>query len=189
MISFLDLATTSGVCWGRPGERPTFDTWLCASSKGRGQVALNLTMFVRDHLDTVKPDKVFIEAPMEARGQLRKGGASMGTTIVLQGLILVAEMVCHSRGIPTALIERQEILGHFTGRRTYPSTRFGKDGAKKATMARCTQLRWSPADYDQADAGAGWFVACAMENPRMAIAMGINAPARITRPKPRKRTT
>lgn len=185
ICSALDLAKMSGVCWGVPGGKPEFETWtLGGADTPRGKRGTNLMMKMVDHIQRVKPDLIFIEQPLEAR-VLASIGSTMDTTLALQGFVFVAETVAFSRNVPTKLIERQDALLHFTGSKAYPKAI--KDAAKKACMARCTQLRWIVADYDQADAAALWWTGCALADPKVAALMGVHAPAKMSRKRFAKR--
>lgn len=176
--SSLDLAKQSGVCWGENNGIPEFETWqLGGADKPRGERGKWLMRKLVDHLDYVKPCKVFIEAPLPAH-IASNAGHTQDTTIALNGFVMIAETVCWNRGIPTRLIVRQDALGFFTGRSRYPKGM--KDAAKKACMARALQLRWRCANWDEADAGAQWFYGCATEDPRGYALHGVNEAARIT---------
>ena len=187
ICSALDLAKQSGVCWGEPNGKPEFETWtLGGADTPRGKRGANLMRKLVEHIAYVKPDLIFIEAPLTA-AVLADIGSTQDTTLALQGFVFVAETVAFSRGVETRLIERQDALLHFTGSKKYP--RAIKDAAKKACMARCSQLRWIVADYDQADAGALWHYGCATLNPTAAALAGVEAAVRHSRKtfKPRTR--
>jgi hypothetical protein len=187
VYSSLDLAKQSGICWGEANGRPEFETWqLGGADMPRGERGKWLMRKLVQHLTDVKPDKVFIEAPLPVHVAARVG-STQDTTIALNGFVFVAETVCHTRGIPTRLIERQDALLFFTGRASYPKSI--KDGAKKACLARATQLRWVCANWDEADAGAQWFYGCATEDPKGYALHGVNEAARISRPKTRRKGT
>lgn len=179
IYSALDLAKQSGVCWGEPGGKPEFETWtLGGSDSPRGKRGVNLMRKLVEHIEYVRPDLIFIETPLEAR-VLASIGSTMDTTLALQGFVFVAETVAFSRGVKTQLIERQEALLQFTGSKSYPKAI--KDAAKKACLARCTQLRWIVADYDQADAAALWFTGCGLQQPSALARAGIEMPVRHSR--------
>lgn len=156
----LDLAKQTGVCWGTPGGRPEFETWqLGGMSLERGFRGVELMKKLVDFLAYVKPAKVFIEEPITPQGQMN-AGSSLEVTIALQGYVFLAETVCFSRGVPTILYARQDVLKHFTGQSRYKQ----KGAGKKACMMRSLQLRWQPANEDEADAGALWHYGCAEED-------------------------
>jgi hypothetical protein len=173
----LDLAKQSGVCWGEPFGRPSFETWtLGGAALERGFRGAALMQKLVAWIAYAKPDLVFIEAPLSAAAG-KDRGTSIDTTIALQGYILIAETVCFTRGVKTKLIDRQEALFHFTGR-----ARYKKPGmAKKACMARCCQLRWQLASEDEADAAAIWWRGCMTEDPRAFALAGVNNAVRVSR--------
>jgi hypothetical protein len=173
----LDLAKQSGICWGEPFGRPSFDTWqLGGGALARGMRGEALMRHLVRWIAEVKPDLVFIEAPLSASAG-KDRGTSIDTSIALQGYIMIAETVCYTRKVPTKLIERQDALRHFTGRARYSV----KGQAKKACMARCCQLRWQPGNEDEADAGALWHFGCAQEDPRGFALAGVNNAVKVSR--------
>lgn len=175
----LDLAKQSGVAWGEPMGRPEFETWqLGGQALQRGHRGMALMSKLVAWLDYVKPDMVFIEQPVPPQGQMR-AGSNLDVTIALQGYVFMAETVCFSRKVPTRLYDRQDILGHFTGKRVYKV----KGGGKKACMARACQLRWQPGNEDEADAGALWHYGIAQENRAAHLQRSIIEPPRPSRGK------
>lgn len=156
----LDLAKQTGVAWGEPGGRPVFETWpLGGQSLERGRRGANLMRKLVTWLEYVKPDKVFIEGPMNPSAMKNKH-SGQDTNLALMGYIFVAETVCFTRGVPTVLLDRQDILSHFTGHSRYKVPGM----AKKNCMVRACQLRWQPANEDEADAGAMWHYGCSLED-------------------------
>jgi len=156
----LDLAKQSGVCWGEKDGRPAFETWqLGGQARARGARGIALMTKLVDWLAYAKPGLVFIEAPLNPSAMKNKH-SGQDTNIALTGYVFMAETICHSRGVPTKLYERQKILGHFTG-----SERYKVPGmAKRQCMVRACQLRWQPANEDEADAGALWHYGIAQED-------------------------
>src|SRR3954468_20647663 len=119
-----DLSTRSAACYGPYGGIPSLTHINLGVDASRGERALALTHWLRGLLEAVKaaygayPKAVFIEAPL-APAVMVDIGTQESATILLPGLVLVAELVCASRRVPTELIKRQDALQHFTGRRTY----------------------------------------------------------------------
>lgn len=175
----LDLAKVSGVCWGEPFSTPFFETWvLGGADTPRGQRGKNLMAKLVEFIARVRPEKIYIEAPLTAR-VLAEIGSNSDTTIALQGFVMIAETVAFTRGVPTELLERKAVLQHFTGQPSF--SRRDKNGAKKACLARCGQLRWPVAGYDEADAGALWHYGCARDNPRAFALAGVGEAVRTHR--------
>lgn len=173
----LDLASrTTGIAWGVAGEKPSAATWRLGPDRKttRGARGLALMRFLVAHLDEFRPDEVFIEAPQPPAVLVEISG-SPDTAIMLPGLVFLAETVCESRGISYHTLDRQKVLKHFTGRASYREKIDGKDAAKKACIARATQLGWTVDGYDQGDALALLDYGMAITNPRMAHMYGADA--------------
>jgi hypothetical protein len=196
IIVGLDLATNSAVCWGRPNTIPHFRHWKLGGT--RAERCLTFLHEFRALLDNIireaEGDEVFvyIEAPIEPAGLKRKGGYGIdGTTILmLNGLIVLAEVVAQSRNVASYLVKRQTALVHFTGKAAYKRQKKTRklqrdlfssvtprkqrvesltplasdDPSKIACMARCKQLKWPAQTYDEADAAAIWDLACAQQS-------------------------
>ena len=172
MFTALDLARVSGVAWGDAFSRPNFETWvLGAVHTPLGARGVELMARLTRHLDSVKPDCVFIEAPIRMTGALRKG-SSAETILQLNGLVFVAQTVCHSRRVPMKLHERQKVLKHFTGRPTYPSGE-----GKRACQQRIRQIWGVDVPEDEADAGALLHYGCALEDGNAFVKARLTEPA------------
>lgn len=195
----LDLATNSAACWGRPNEIPQFRRWyLEGSPPERGLMFLHA---FRALLDSIKCDHrgdeifVYIEEPLEPRIMV-KIGTHKSATIMLPGLVYLAQVVCSSRKVESFLVARQDALEHFTGRRMYRRQKPAKkltadlftgvtsrkrttqklkpliiqDPAKHACMQRCKQLRWPAETFDESDAAAIWDYGSAQHSKASQIA-------------------
>lgn len=157
MIAAFDLATKTGLAWGNPGERPSWDMWDLKHGRTVGARGYAFMKRYTKFVDTVKPDKIYIEEPLSPH-VMDLIGATADTNIFLVGIVFLALTISHARQIPTERIEVQDVRGHFTGRRRYKD----RDQAKKATIARCIQLGWRvEGDDNVADACALWDYACA----------------------------
>lgn len=149
-ITALDLAVLTGVCFGEFPAAPAFETWDLRE-RGRGQRGIILMRRLIAHIEAFRPQAVYIEQPLDAY-MMARVGSTLDTQISLTGYVFLAETVCASRRIETALVDVQDARFHFIGVR-----RFGeKEQGKKAVFARCVQLGWRPGDLNQSDAGAIW---------------------------------
>lgn len=151
----LDLARTTGFCVGVPFQRANaWSTRLDGDTRGERYLhlkAILLPLFVR-----YEPAVCFIEEPLDPNFAV-KVGITRDTMMGLNGYVAVAEMLCAQMEIKSVLVERKLALAHFTGRNGYKE----ENGAKKACVARCHQLKYTIDGYDAADAAAQWDYGCA----------------------------
>jgi hypothetical protein len=173
VIAAFDVATRTGVCFGRVGcKRPTLATWDMRSA-GPGRPARLDWFFTQLHhffLDQGRDqpvDQIWYEAPLNI-GVMNKIGANDETVSLLRGAIGVLEVAAVRAGIehihPFSV---QAARQHLTGQRTFSKTG-GKSDAKKRVMQTARMLGIEVADDNQADAFAGWSYACGLANPRLA---------------------
>jgi hypothetical protein len=164
----LDLAKSSGVCWGEAFQPPTFETWVF-KAKSRPARFHELRIALAELLYRAKPAKVFIEEPVSPH-ILAGIGSSVETALQLNGMVALAEELCWHRGVATELFNRQKVLGHFTGQPRFKK----KDDGKRACLVRCKQLGWDAEGFDQADAAALWDYGCARESPSAWALAGVD---------------
>lgn len=132
--------------------------------KARGERALLLMQYLNDHIKEFRPDKIYIERPLNAR-TLVEIGATDEVQVFLAGVVFVAEMVAASRGIPVdSSIGPQDARQHFVGRARFTKAD-GKNAGKVASYQRALQLGWKPNNLDEADAAALWDCGCARSTP------------------------
>lgn len=150
----LDLATKTGVCHGRVGERPTFHT----KDFGDCDLVMLAGRAVRwsaELLQTMRPDAVFIEAPMSPH--LSKNGAATEVALTLFGAVC-GVMEAKYRNAQTARVQ--------TVRKSFLSV--GRpDNPKDCVMRLCRSLGWDPKNTDEADAGALWWHGGLLVAPRL----------------------
>lgn len=182
-VTALDLAAVSGVCFGELPASPAFLTIDLRKEDGRGGRGVALMRALARHFDEYKPERVFIERPLDAH-VAAKMGVTTDTVIALNGSVMLAETVAFSRRIATELVEVQTARKHFIGVRSFPDK---KDG-KRAVFARCTQLGWDPPNHDCSDAACLWDYGSSTCTPGFVkIAMARPAAPWIA-PAPAKRT-
>jgi len=183
LIIGLDLASHSAACWGRLGETPQCRHWELTgtrAAKGAQFIAV-FRSFLSEMRATYPAHRtvVFIEAPLEPAVMVELGTHKSGT-ILLPGLVFMAESLCHAHEVEPRLVSRQDALLHFTGRARYTRTAKTKRGrgdlfavlpsrgipadadpGKQACLARARALRWPVTTLDEADAAALFDFGCA----------------------------
>lgn len=144
IVAGLDVATTTGVCLGKPGQAPAFwseDLGKRLPHEERFAKALKLTQrLINEHGVTA----IGIEAPIIVAGRDKKVNNHL-----LMGLISCIQGWASIKGVPCALYEVGTIDKHFLGMRMK-----GREQRKAAIMNRCQSLGWGPQSDDEADAGA-----------------------------------
>jgi hypothetical protein len=172
LIAAFDLATSTGICWGRVGDRrPTLATWNTREG-GKTRPARFLWFFnhCHDFFDEQQVDQLWYEAPL-AVNVMNKIGTADETITMLRGLIAILELTAIRFGMKPDQIhafEVQDAREHLTGKRRHGRSADGKSLAKQAVMDVCRMLRVDVADDNQADAYCGWSYACGLANPRIA---------------------
>lgn len=171
MIAVFDVATSVGVCVGKPGDKKPFvATWdMRAAGASRPRRLLYFSnacdeLFGRVHIDAVR-----YEAPLALRTMMKIGTAE-GVMLLLRGAIGVLE-ACAARAEIDDVdsFDVKDARQHFIGQRTVPKTNDGKSGAKPAVMKMCRMMGIEVKNDNEGDAVAGWSYCCALKNPRLAV--------------------
>lgn len=169
LILALDISKTcTGVAFGRVGETPRF-----LSIKGDDltvpKAMKRLGSWVFDYCKTEKPDALYYEAPLaiipgeyDPEEQRVKARGNPNTTIALAKMTGVVEFVAELRGIPFHTARVSTVRKSFVGQ-GYPRN------PKRHVKLLCREIGWSPANGDEADAGAVWYWACLQVAPRHAM--------------------
>jgi len=170
VIAAFDIATKTGVCWGRVGcDKPQLATWdmHLAGEMRRARFSLFFE-YCREFFQDEQIDQLWYESPMML-GAMHQVGASEETISLLRGLIAVLELMAYRSGI--AHVEAftvQAARKHLTGTGTFKNTRSNPKAGKAAVMRVCEMLRIPATNDNEADAFAGWSYACGLANPRIA---------------------
>jgi hypothetical protein len=161
LILGMDIATSCGLAWGRPDERPKTMTWdLREGGKGRPKRLAHLANQCRDFFCSTQPDVLFYEAGMTL-GVAQRIGTSDETFSFLRGAIGVVEASAVLAHIPfIEAVDVQEARKHLLG-----SGRLPKGEGKRLVFDRCKALRWPVANDDESDACAIWSLGCGKMNP------------------------
>lgn len=170
----LDIATVTGVCEGRVGEPPRFETLRFGTDGDEHEEAFcRCLRWIAGRLTAEpRPDAVFVEAPVNpgafmGRYNPDKGKVDMTTnpetTIRLMGLWAIIAAAVKVRGIRYQRVDvrtaRKEFLGNGGLKR---------DEAKRRAFEMCKLLNWSPTNRDEGDAGCVHYYGSIILAPRLA---------------------
>lgn len=170
LIACFDIATSTGVCVGRPGEKhPLVWTWdLRRAGKSRPYRLLYLATLCVELFEAQQVDIVAYEAPMPL-AVMHKIGANEETLLLLRGAIGIVEAEAARAKIETIKsFSVQDARKHFVGQRTFPKGKNGRSAAKDFVLIMCDTLGIKVTNDNEADAVAGWSYECALANPRIA---------------------
>lgn len=171
MIVVFDVATKTGVCCGKPGDKhPFVVTWdLSVAGDNRPRRLLYFSnlcdeLFKRSDIEAVR-----YEAPLALRTMMRIGTAE-GVMLLLRGAIGVLEAAAARGGIDDiGSFDVKDARQHFIGERTMKRSKDGKSRAKPAVMNMCRMMGIEVKNDNEGDAVAGWSYCCALKNPRLAV--------------------
>jgi len=154
-----DIASKSGVCFGRAGETPR--AWSVAFGKGsdedRFSKAIRMTAA---YIAKFQPDLVAVEEPV--------GGREASALLI--GLCACVKGETARQGVRVVGYFPASVRKHFLGKaltaRDFPALNraSAKKAIKGAVIARCNLLGWQIDDPDAADAAALWDFAASMES-------------------------
>jgi hypothetical protein len=160
----VDAATTTGLCRGKPGDKPKLwtkhfgvdgDPHLKICSKALGWIATLLT--------DDPPDVLCIEKPMPIGAAIH--GKSNARSIVrlntLYGIIGGAAILKDIRIIE---VDVQQARAVFIG-----DGKLKGPEAKRRAKGMCRVLGWPCDNVDEADAAAIWHFGCSVVAPRAAV--------------------
>ena len=163
----LDVSETStGICEGRPGEKPVFyrksflpetqDAKVNEDWRGAARRAF-------DWLDaklTSEPEitTVIMEAPARPQGfQGKTTAETMLTTIYIAVALTLA---CHKHGVEWMEAKPNNVRAVFLGAGTLT-----RPAAKREAKRVCLAIGWAPRNVDEADAGALFWCAANLKQP------------------------
>jgi hypothetical protein len=160
-ILAIDAATVSGLCRGRPGEKPVFQT-VRFDDADRLRCAASVIKWASRYLgETPAPDVAYIEKPMSfgaAAGKSNAAGLIRLNSIydIIGGSILL-------KGVKVIGVDVQRVREVFLG-----DGKLKRVEAKRRAKLMCQMLGWEPKNGDEADAGAAFYYASCCEAPRAA---------------------
>lgn len=160
MIVGLDLATSTGFCYGDGASLPIVGSERMPSTGEEvGPFLDHFDRWLRVKLETVRPDLVGFEAPI-----LSGRGTHIMTSRKLQGLAGLVEMQCYRFGIECQEVGLQTVKRELTGH-----GRADKVQMKAAARAYGLTLSEGFESEDEADAFGVWLVAVRCNRPQHAI--------------------
>ena len=161
----LDIASTTGWCFGAPGETPSCGSVRFASpGASHGAILARAFDWMVELTKDKRPDIIVLEDLLPfgaARGRTnKKTGDLLGA---LHGIV---RLVAFKRSIfKVQAVSVSDVRGHFIDGRTYKS-----DQAKSYVLQKCKSLGWlDHADNDAADACAVWSFWCSKLDPKEAL--------------------
>lgn len=160
IVAGMDIATETGVCFGEPGQTPTF----LSRDLGKGQTHdlrfSNVMRLTHELIDQHGVEFIGIEAPI-----INPRRDDKAKIMLLHGLVACVRGWAKLRGVDARIFEVSTIDKHFLG----AASRGGRDVRKHAIQQACRVRGWCPATEDEADAGAVWDYACATMSRSYAI--------------------
>lgn len=162
LIVAIDAATTTGICTGRPGETPRFETAVFGDSGDNDfMVAARCLRWIAYRLTDEPPQQIWIEEPMSFEAAEGKG-TNRASLVRLNGIYMILGGAARLKGISVHPVRistaRKGFLGH---------GRLKRYEAKKRSRAMCRLLGWQPKNDDEADAGCLWWFACLANDKRL----------------------
>jgi hypothetical protein len=169
VIAAFDIATKTGVCWGKPGGKPQLATWDMHLAGTARPARFSLFYdYCNEFFQNETVDQVWYESPM-GLGAMHERGASEETVALLRGLAGVLELVAYRAGIKH--IESfmvQSARKHLTGIGRFRNSKSNPKAGKAAVMKVCEMLKIPVSNDNEGDAFAGWSYCCGLANPRIA---------------------
>jgi Holliday junction resolvasome RuvABC endonuclease subunit len=146
-ILALDLATNVGWALGDIDGAIRHDTQRLAGASANNFGALfgSFDHWVSDMITVYSPDRIVFEAPIV-------GHSSMNAARVLLGLVSIAELIAHRRGLPCWEVAVSTARKHFCG---------SGRAKKEDVISRCHELGFTQKDHNAADAIALYHYAAA----------------------------
>ena len=161
MILFLDVATRTGWCAGRPGEEPEYGSKRLAPEKAPAvAIVAHSQILIRELIETYRPNVIIAETPVFAGAMA--GKTNHKTTRLLQCLPwAMAATAYHEKVFDYREMAQASIRKFVLGRK--PTT--GK--AKEEVMRAMEAFGFKPQDDNASDALAGWLYACNVIAPEV----------------------
>lgn len=157
VVLALDLATRTGWCAGRPGERPRFGVWqLRGMTPGERYAALD--DILRDSIKIHQPTEIVFEAPL-----VRGDHAGINAGRLALGFVAIVELVAYDHSLRVS-----EVYASQTRKAVLGRGNFEKGKAKEAVAAWCNANGFDPPDDNAADAVVLWKHVEQLRMPRMA---------------------
>lgn len=165
LIVGMDIATSTGIAFGRTDQSPVTFTWdIRKAGKTRPQRLCMLGDLCFEFFNIQHPDMLFYEQGLML-AVAYEIGTSEDTFALLRGAIGVVEAVAAKCKIPVIrAVSVQDARRHLLG-----SDRIPKGEGKKLVFARCKALRWPVTNFDESDSCAIWSLGCGQANPLSSV--------------------
>lgn len=150
MILALDIATTTGVAFGAPTDRPA--AWSFTVSGDHAARYAELARTINRLCKDRRPELVAFEAPFVGP-RVSAARYLFGARGVVMGIVGMWQ-------IPMLEVTVADVRKHFIGTAGWR----GKEG-KQRVQERCGQLGWGYENADEADALAVWDYAASRMSP------------------------
>ncbi len=157
LVAGLDVATRTGVCLMRPGQKPRAWSVDLGAGKSEDERFSSVLRLTHNLIEQFHPDLIAIEAAV--------GGPKASAYLI--GLVACIRGCAANRGVPVQSYPINSIRRHFLGKalavRDFPGLKqaAAKKAIKQAVMDRCRLLGWDVPDADAADSAALADFACA----------------------------
>lgn len=166
VIAAFDLATVTGICWGRVGGKPNLMTWDLTAYSRPWRFAHFMT-YTEHFIIKIKPSRIWYEEPMRLAAMSRVGTSDPAVSI-LRGMIGILEACATRSRIEIKSFTVQAARKHLTGSRTHGRSKSGQNLGKNEVLRVAKMLGVECANDNEGDAFAGWSYACGLANPRIA---------------------
>lgn len=149
LIVALDPATTTGLCYGNVGAKPTLLAQRFRSRADQADEDLYgaATAFFATFLKSRAPDLIAIEAPIQAAW----GKTNAQTTSITRGLYAIFTGIARAKGIEVLRADIGTWRKYFLGSGRLPGSE-----AKQRCVRLCAQLGWEAPTHDAAEAAGVW---------------------------------
>lgn len=159
-----DIATTTGLADGEPGQVPKLSTVrFGADGDPHLKICSRALGWIAERLTDDPPDVVCIETPMPL-GAAISGKSNAKSIVRLNSLYGIVGAAAILKSIPVIEVDvklaRQVFIGHRD---------LERGEAKRRAKGMCRMLGWPCANVDEADAAAIWHYGCSIKAPRLAV--------------------
>lgn len=159
----LDLSSTVGFCWGRPGDVPRWGARILPKQDGPGAVCAALEDWLDEFLAVEKPDVIGYEAPLPPMLQ-----GDREACIYAYGLTFAAEACAWRAGIPCRAHSLDTLRGAVIGRTRLTDEEKAirpRVSVKNAIIAPWVRSQgWDITDPDSRDAAVVWAYICGIRH-------------------------
>ena len=170
VVLALDIATTTGVCFGPIGAQPPLLQWgsrdFSGAGKSNGEIIALFRGWVAARCYAIRPSLIIMESPYVPVGSKPGGGAPMNPNTLrrLLGMTGAVEAIGWELKTPVREVVSAAFTKFITGKGQYKK----REEKKAAVIAACRFLGCDVRGNDEADAVAIWLFAEGILSPRAA---------------------